>query len=586
MKPFMNPLLTLNVLLGLWPVLCPASLVCRPEGPVLPRPSSLQASSVFKDAAANLSETLTAALDGTIKAGFPTQNLSFSVAIVSIDQPDPGTPLWEYHHLSSANTRGTRRLDRHSQYLIGSITKVLSDYVLMKSGVDLDTPITSYIPELAKNASRIHWQDVTLRMLASHLAGAPTNYAFSEHYYLKDVFQSYGFPPIDDSAYPPCGVSGLNSACTAQEFLAGMANSYPYAAPMERPAYSNIAFTILTLALERVTGKSYTQLIKEFVTEPLGMKNTFPSPGNDSQAIIPPGDSNWGTDYGIDTPAGGLVSSISDLSKFTHALLSSRLNLTATETRGWLKPAAFAGNLQTAVGMPWEIWRPDTLTPKHPHHVTVYGKGGGALLYRSQLSVVDEYGIAVIVLTAGEMNAAAYLPNAVLSTILPAVDDASREMAKTKYARRFHTSSSTKSPVPVEATLVLDDDSLLLSSIQRNGSDVLTAMTDLWSLIMTNFASPIGSTVRLFPQELDEQVTLDGKPATREIWRLWPQALPQPDSDLPGYGIDATNCMSWTLGDWVHYGGEPIDRAVFYRHGGDVVGFELPFLRSGIMRPL
>ena len=39
---------------------------------------------------------------------------------------------------------------------------------------------------------------------------------FSEAYYLKEVYLSYGFPPIKDSAYPPCGVTALNSACTSQ----------------------------------------------------------------------------------------------------------------------------------------------------------------------------------------------------------------------------------------------------------------------------------------------------------------------------------------------------------------------------------
>ena len=113
-----------------------ASLDCRPYGPVVPRPRSLASSPAFASAAANFTDTIERALRGDIKAGFETSNISFSLAIVSHSQPDPSVPLWEYHHLSPNNANGTRHLDRDSQYLIGSISKVISDAILLKSGVD------------------------------------------------------------------------------------------------------------------------------------------------------------------------------------------------------------------------------------------------------------------------------------------------------------------------------------------------------------------------------------------------------------------------------------------------------------------
>ncbi|KEY73682.1 hypothetical protein S7711_07728 [Stachybotrys chartarum IBT 7711] len=578
---FQTPsLMRLSLLLALGS----AELTCRPEGPVVPAPRGLWTAAEFQSTVNSLTLKLDAAMRGSINPGFPIENVSFSIGVVSLDQPDPGTPIWEYHHLATANTRGTQRLDKDSQYLIGSITKVFSDYLLLKSTVDLDAPVTQFIPELAVGRSRIQWEDVSLRMLGSHLAGAPTNFGFSEHYYLREVFQAYGFPPIDDSAYPPCGVVGLNGACSEKDFLAGMTTSYPYTAPMERPAYSNVAFTVFTIALERITGKTYAQLLDEFVVHPYGLKNTFPSPGNDSLAVIPPQESNWGTDYGLSTPGGGLVSSISDLSKFTKALLSRSLNMTASETRAWLKPAAFAGNVHSAVGLPWEIWRPTNLVPDHPHHVTLYTKGGGALMYRSQLAVIDEYGIGVIVLTAGQMKAVTPLTNAVIGTIVSAVDKVSRVQAARKYARRFRSSGANST---VEAAFDLDNDSLVLVSVQRNGEEMLSSITDLWNMIMAPFAAPIGSTVRLFPQELYENTTLQGHPVIRQVWRLWPDLLSPSTSELPGQEVDASNCFSWTLGDWVHYGSEPMDRVAFYEDEyGEVAGVEVPFLRSGVLTPL
>lgn len=153
------------------------ALVCRPEGPVLPKVplSSLSSSPIFAAAANNLTSTLDAALDGSISAGWDTVNSSFSIALVSANQDDPGVPLWEYHHLSEANVNGTKELDRDSQYLIGSISKAVSDYIMLQTGIDIDRPVTEFLPVLAEPGSRIEWEDVSLRMLASHLAGAPTN---------------------------------------------------------------------------------------------------------------------------------------------------------------------------------------------------------------------------------------------------------------------------------------------------------------------------------------------------------------------------------------------------------------------------
>ncbi|OAA35846.1 beta-lactamase family protein [Beauveria brongniartii RCEF 3172] len=173
------------------------------------------------------------------------------------------------------------------------------------------------------------------------------------------------------------------------DFISHMIGAHPMTAPMERPAYSNVAFNVLALALEAVTGKNYTQMVKKMFSTNLGMKNTLPSPGRDHKGVIPSVESNWGTDLGYSAPAGGLISTTSDLSRFTHGLLVRSLGLGPTQTWRWLKPDTFSGSTSTEVGMPWEIFRPSDLVPKHPHPITIYGKNGGALGYRSQLSVLD-----------------------------------------------------------------------------------------------------------------------------------------------------------------------------------------------------
>ena len=282
--------------------------------------------------------------------------------------------------------------------------------------------------------------------------------------------------------------------------------------------------------------------------------------------------------------AGGLVSSISDLSKFAHVLLSRNLDLTPTEVAQWLKPNAFAGNLHSLVGMPWEIFRTDNLISGHPHTVTIYGKSGGAQGYRSQIDVVDEYGIAFVVLTAGPMHAAPILRDAMLATFIPAIDQLSRDQAK-EYEHDFI--SSQYSDVLINTTITQDDDSLLLSSLYRNGTDILSGLVKIWTATMGEFLAPVGSTIRLFHTELRTETTFHDEDVFQEVWHLWPEVMPETKSGLPTTGIMDQECVTWTIGDWVHYGGESLDRVLFYKSkDGKVVGFEVPFLRSGVLTPI
>lgn len=267
--------------------------------------------------------------------------------------------------------------------------------------------------------------------------------------------------------------------------------------------------------------------------------------------------------------AGGLVSSLSDLSKFAQALLSRTLPLTHSQINGWLKPSSFAGNAHTLSGMPWEILRLDTLTPEHPHTVTVYSKTGGAQNYRSQLSFIDEYGLAIIVLTAGPMKAAPILADAVISTFAEVADEVARVQAR-RYEGVYKNDN-------IEAILEQDGDSMVLTFLRCNGTDIVSSLKDIWELTLGDFLPDLGDTIRVFPSELRE----DGK----EVWHLWPDLDAGFKTDLPGGMVEEMNCVGWTIQDWVHYGGEPLDRVLFHVEAGGVIGFEVPFLRSGVLHP-
>lgn len=165
----MNILAYLYIITGL----AVAALNCRPEGPVLPKPSNLADASAFRHAAVDLAHTFDAISSGGTTMPWPVANFSFSVAVVSADQED-GTPIWQYHHRAQGNVKGTEKVDADSQYLIGSISKMVTTYIMLATGMDLDVPVTTYLP-LLKGSEKMEWESITLRMLASQMAGVPTN---------------------------------------------------------------------------------------------------------------------------------------------------------------------------------------------------------------------------------------------------------------------------------------------------------------------------------------------------------------------------------------------------------------------------
>jgi CubicO group peptidase (beta-lactamase class C family) len=55
---------------------------------------------------------------------------------------------------------------------------VFTDLLLLKSGLNMDDPVTKYLPEL-EGESVIQWEDVTLGALGDHLSGMPVTCKFS-----------------------------------------------------------------------------------------------------------------------------------------------------------------------------------------------------------------------------------------------------------------------------------------------------------------------------------------------------------------------------------------------------------------------
>ncbi|KAL4944034.1 hypothetical protein BDV06DRAFT_233978 [Aspergillus oleicola] len=604
----------------------PSYTGCPPDGPLLPRPTDLANSKYIQDAANNLSEALDAAVKGEIKAGWIVENVSFSLALVSpygADGEDSNVkPSWEYHHRAENNEQGVEEVDGDSQYLIGSVSKVFSDLMVLKSGVDLQAPVTDFLPQLASDGSKIRWEEITLEMLTDHLAGVPPN-DFYEFYFLNSFHESLGLPHLDDSEYPDCGVLGLNSDCTKDQLILNFLSKEQVVPFNSRPVYSQLSFALFTLCLEAYTGKNYSQILEETIFQSLNLVNSGVSPGDTERAVVPPGVSQWGSDYGFNAPGGGLYSSTNDLSKLLSATLNKSILDTPADVRHWLKPRSTTSSLNTLVGRPWEILRTtDLLPPKHAHTVDIYAKSGGAMMYIAQLAMIDQYGVGLAVLTAGPVDSASILYRAILSTFLPAIEEEARAQSQ-KYtgtwtsrsnstANSRDSDNSTSKGEGTKLTLALDNaPGLKLASLTHNNASIATAIRTIWE---TEFL-PLGFGVlpdedfRIYPTEVETPVPESEVPdllaqshrytydfnyendrdikLTRQEWRINLDIAPidGSSSNLPGSDKVTQYCGSWQIVDWMTYGGVGLDKIVFVLEGGsgDEVGVEIPALKGGLL---
>ena len=126
-----------------------------------------------------------------------------------------------------------------------------------------------------------------------------------------------------------------------------------------------------------------------------------------------------------------------------------------------------------------------------------------------------------------------------------------------------------------------------LTAMNWNGTDILHAFKEIWTVTLGQVLPSLRPTGnwRIFPAQISRTSQINGKEVILEDWRIWPDFELVNESDLPGKGISATDCMSWSLSDWIYYGSEPTDRVVLVREAAtdEVIGLDIPFLRTGVM---
>ena len=138
-----------------------------------------------------------------------------------------------------------------TKFMIGSVSKPITALLMLlqvqKGLVSLDKTIADYIPEFSKkNGSRI-----TIRQLLSHTSGMP-NY---------DIMKDF-FPRISRQNF------------TREEYIKLYMDSTLAFEPGTSYYYSSWGYFTLGYIMEKVTGKSYSQMMKEEIFDKLGMNSS------------------------------------------------------------------------------------------------------------------------------------------------------------------------------------------------------------------------------------------------------------------------------------------------------------------------
>lgn len=151
-----------------------------------------------------------------------------------------------------------------SVWPVGSITKTYTAVLaleLQEAGlIELDEPVSSYVPEIDDIFTQARLADTSLRTLMHHRSGLP--------YQLGDPEDYAPLVPVVRLMLGPQPRLGHEA------LLATVANRPLEFEPGQGYQYSNANFWLAALAMERATGRDYDELLQEYVLDPLGLENT------------------------------------------------------------------------------------------------------------------------------------------------------------------------------------------------------------------------------------------------------------------------------------------------------------------------
>jgi CubicO group peptidase (beta-lactamase class C family) len=209
---------------------------------------------------------------------------------------------------------GSANLDWHipnspaTRYRLGSVTKqftAASILLLEERGkLRVEDPIRKYLPD-----APAAWDQIAIFNLLTHTSGIPNFTSFPDYR------------------------STEAAAATPEQLVARFRDRPLEFAPGSKWRYSNSGYVLLGYLIEKITGKTYSEFVRDNIFTPLGMKDsgydsntrvienraTGYTPGPDGPAIA------GYIDMSIPFSAGGLYSTTGDLLRWEEGLYGGKL---------------------------------------------------------------------------------------------------------------------------------------------------------------------------------------------------------------------------------------------------------------------
>jgi len=266
-------------------------------------------------------------------------------------------------------------------YRIGSISKVVTATEIMRlveyGNVQLDKPVTDYVPEFSIRNRFADSKPITLRALLAHHSGMPSDV-------LKGMWVDH---PVSLAEY----VRALS-----EESLASP--------PQSLYKYSNIDYSLLGRVIENVEHQEFSSAMQQNLLMPLGMADS-------SFQLTPDIEHRYARGYRKgkdaprlslrDTPAGGMLSSVNDMSRWLRFIFADGsaqgMQIIKPETLQKMFKPQFAGldlDFDHKIGMAWML---SGLSA--PGGQPLAWHNGGFPPYQAHLSLLPKQKLGVIILT-------------------------------------------------------------------------------------------------------------------------------------------------------------------------------------------
>ncbi len=257
----------------------------------------------------------------------------------------------------------------NTKHRLGSITKQFTAMLILQLAaegkLDLQVPITQYLPDYPK----VTGDKITTHHLLTHTSGIPNYTAFPK------FFQEESRNPY-----------------TPDEFVKKFADKALDFSPGERFSYSNSGYFLLGVIIEKLSGKTYEEMLRDKIFTPLNMNESGYDNHRDILKNRATGyekrggkfiNSNY-LDMSIPYAAGSIYSTVEDLYKWDQALYTNTI-LTKEYMDMYFKPYIPAfGNSHYAYG--WGVGY--NKIGKSTDSIYTIGHGGGINGFNTNISRV------------------------------------------------------------------------------------------------------------------------------------------------------------------------------------------------------